>query len=61
MKRKPILEHFKNNPLLFINTFLRKAHENAVTEEQYKEVAKGRPNVYDLGWQVRVRKKFFND
>jgi len=61
MKHRPILEHYKNNPLLFINTFLRKAHERVITEEEYKEVAKGKPNVYDLGWQVRVRKKFFNN
>ena len=55
------MEQFKDDPLKFINTFLRKGHEPMVTEEDYKKVSKGKPDVYNLGWQVRVRKKFFND
>lgn len=55
------MKAYKDNPLLFINTFLRRAHEPYVSEEQYREVAKGKPNVYDLRWQVRVRKKFFEN
>jgi hypothetical protein len=52
---------YKDNPLLFINTFLRRDGEPRVTEEQYREVAtKERPHVYDPRWQVRVRNKFFN-
>jgi predicted molibdopterin-dependent oxidoreductase YjgC len=50
----------KDNPLLFINTFLRRDSEPRVTEERYREAANGNPNVYDLRWQVRVRNKFFN-
>jgi hypothetical protein len=53
---------YKDNPLLFINTFLRRDGEPRVTEEQYREVAtKERPHVYDPRWQVRVREKFFKN
>jgi hypothetical protein len=56
------VDEYKSNPLLFINTFLRRAHEPYVSEEEYAKVAtKERPKVYDLRWQVRVRKKFFNN
>jgi hypothetical protein len=55
------LNEYKDNPLLFINTFLRRAHEPYVSEGQYREVAKGKPNVYDLRWQIRVRNRFFNN
>jgi len=61
MKRQPKLEQYKSDPLLFINTFLRRANEERVSKEDYAKVAKGRPNVYDLAWQVRVRKRFFKD
>lgn len=60
-KRIQKLNEYKANPLLFINTFLRRAHEPYVSEEQYMKVAKGKPNVYDLRWQVRVRKNFFDN
>jgi len=55
------MKQYKSNPLLFINTFLRKGHEPMVTKEEYDKVSKGKPDVFDLRWQVRVRKKFFND
>ena len=54
------MDEYKSDPLLFINTFLRRAHEPYVSEEEYAKVAtKERPKVYDLRWQVRVREKFF--
>lgn len=54
------MQRFKDDPLLFINLFLRFGDEPLVTEEQYAELSKGKPNIYDIRWQVRVRKVFFN-
>lgn len=55
------MQKYKDDPLLFINTFLRKAHEPYVSEEEYRKVARGKPKIYDLEWQVRVRKHFFEN
>lgn len=51
----------KNDPLKFINTFLRREGEERISEEQFKEIAAKTKNVYDLKWQVAVRRKFFGD
>ena len=49
----------KDNPLLFINTFLRRADEQEVSAEDYAKVSKGKPDVYNLNWQAKVRRTFF--
>jgi hypothetical protein len=55
------VKHYKDNPLLFINTFLRREGEERVSDEQFKEIAEQTKDVYNLKWQVAVRRKFFGD
>jgi hypothetical protein len=55
------MKHYKDNPLLFINTFLRREGEERISEEQFKEIAAQAKDVYNLKWQVAVRRKFFGD
>lgn len=46
-------------PLQFINIFLREPSEPRVTEEAFKEIESKSKDVYNLKWQVAVRRKFF--
>jgi len=55
------MEKFRNNPLLFINTFLRRDGEQKVQKEEYAKPSKGSPNVYNVQWQSKVRKVFFEN
>lgn len=54
------MQRYKDDPLLFINLFLRFGDEPLVTREQYAVLSKGKPNIYDIRWQLKVRKVFFN-
>lgn len=54
------MQKYKEDRLLFINTFIRRDGEPKVSEEEYSSLSKGRPHVYDVRWQSRVRKRFFN-
>jgi hypothetical protein len=51
----------RNDPLKFINTFLRRDGEKRLSEKQFKEIADRSKDVYNLKWQVAVRRKFFGD
>lgn len=55
------MNHYKKNPLLFINTFLRRDGERKVQKEEYERVRNRMPNVYNIHWQVKVRKVFFEN
>jgi len=55
------MEKFRNDPLLFINTFLRRDGERKVQKEEYAKLSKGSPSVYNIRWQSKVRKVFFEN